>query len=218
MKGKFIVFEGIDGSGKTTQLNLLAEHLTGRGFPLRTTREPGGTRVGEQIREILLNPQYGELVPLAEAFLYAAARAQHVAQVILPALTEGKIVLCDRFIDSSLAYQGFGRGLEVGLLKQVNLAATGGLVPDLVLVLDFSCEYGMDRLNRSGRKIDRIESETGVFHRRVRNGFLALAACNASRYRVIDTCRPVGQVHQDIVRAAEEVLDLNAFSAGNNRS
>ncbi len=216
MTGKFIVFEGIDGSGKTTQLKLLAEHLTGRGFPVRVTREPGGTRVGEQIRELLLNPQYSELVPMAEAFLYAAARAQHVAQVILPALTEGKVVLCDRFIDSSLAYQGFGRGMEVGLLEQVNLAAAGGLVPELVLILDFCREHGMDRLNRSGREIDRIEGEAGAFHRRVRSGFLTLAARDSRRYRVINACRPVGQVHQDIVKAAEEVL--NAFSTGNNRA
>ncbi len=112
MKGKFIVFEGIDGSGKTTQLNLLAEDLRRRGFTVLDTREPGGTRVGEAIREILLNPAYSELAPRAEALLYAAARAQHVVQVILPALNKGEIVLCDRFIDSSLTYQGFGRVLE----------------------------------------------------------------------------------------------------------
>lgn len=214
MKGKFIVFEGIDGSGKTTQLQLLGKYLSGRGYPVQLTREPGGTRVGEQIRELLLNPQYGELVPVAEALLYAAARAQHVAQVILPALEEGKIVLCDRFIDSSLAYQGFGRGVDVSLLEQVNGAAAGGLVPDLVLILDFCRESGMDRLSRPGREIDRIEGEACEFHRRVRSGYLALAARNPLLYRVIDACRPVEQVHRDIVEAVEEVL--NAFSAGNS--
>lgn len=214
MKGKFIVFEGIDGSGKTTQLQLLGKYLSGRGYPVQLTREPGGTRVGEQIRELLLNPQYGELVPVAEALLYAAARAQHVAQVILPALEEGKIVLCDRFIDSSLAYQGFGRGVDVSLLEQVNGAAAGGLVPDLVLILDFCRESGMDRLSRPGRETDRIEGETCEFHRRVRSGYLALAARNPLLYRVIDACRPVEQVHRDIVEAVEGVL--NAFSAGNS--
>ncbi len=215
MKGKFIVFEGIDGSGKTTQLNLLGEELTGRGCPVLLTREPGGTRVGESIREILLNPQYGELVPVAEALLYAAARAQHVAQVILPALREGKVVLCDRFIDSSLAYQGFGRGIELRLLEQINEAAVVGLVPDLVIVLDFSCDTGLDRLSRSGRRADRIEREALEFHRKVRSGYLALADRAPHRYRVIDAHRPVRQVHREILRAVEEILD--ALSTGNSR-
>lgn len=215
MKGKFIVFEGIDGSGKTTQLNLLGEELTGRGCPVLLTREPGGTRVGESIREILLNPQYGELVPVAEALLYAAARAQHVAQVILPALREGKVVLCDRFIDSSLAYQGFGRGMELCLLEQINEAAVVGLVPDLVVVLDFSCDTGLDRLSRSGRRADRIEREAREFHRKVRSGYLALADRAPHRYRVIDAHRPVRQVHREILRAVEEILD--ALSTGNSR-
>lgn len=216
MKGKFIVFEGIDGSGKTTQLDLLAEELAGRGCRVLCTREPGGTRVGEAIREILLNPQYGEMEPVAEALLYAAARAQHVAQVILPALAAGKVVLCDRFVDSSLAYQGFGRGMEVRLLEQINEAATAGLAPDLVFVLDFSCSTGMDRISRSGREVDRIEQEAREFHRKVRSGYLALAARDPRRYRVIDAGRPVDLVHRDVLRAVEEVLD--AFLKGNSGS
>jgi len=207
MKGKFFVFEGIDGSGKTTQLKLLGESLAARGYPVLYTREPGGTRVGELIRELLLNPQYSELFPRAEALLYAAARAQHVAQVILPALEEGQLVLCDRFLDSSLAYQGFGRGMEVRLLEQINEPATAGLVPDLVLLLDFCSETGMDRINRSGRGVDRIEREAQEFHRKVRSGYLALAGRDPSRYRVVDAHRPVDLVHRDILKAVEEVLD-----------
>jgi dTMP kinase len=207
MKGKFIVLEGIDGSGKTTQLKLLGDKLKGRGLLVLHTREPGGTRIGDKIREILLNPEYQELVPRAEAFLYAAARAQHVAQVILPALAKGTIVLCDRFLDSSLAYQGFGRGIEVSLLERINEPATDGLVPDLTIVLDFCTEDGMDRINLSGRRIDRIEREAGAFHQRVRMGYLALARRSPGRYRVINANRPVEQVHRDIMMAAEGVID-----------
>lgn len=206
MKGKFIVLEGIDGSGKTTQLKLLGDKLTDRGLPVLYTREPGGTRIGEKIREILLNPEYSELVPRAEAFLYAAARAQHVTQVILPSLAEGKIVLCDRFLDSSLAYQGFGRGIDISLLERINEPATGGLLPDLTIIFNFCAEGGMDRINQSGRSIDRIEREKGEFHQKVSRGYLALAGRDPARYRVIDANRPVDQVHRDVMTAAEGVL------------
>lgn len=206
MKGKFLVFEGIDGSGKTTQLNLLGEKLSTRGYQVLYTREPGGTRIGEAIRELLLDPQHSELVPVAEALLYAAARAQHVAQVILPALREGKIVLCDRFLDSSIAYQGFGRGLDVGQLEKLNGPATAGLMPDLVLLLDFPCDTGMERIAESGRGVDRIEQEDRVFRSKVRAGYLALAGRDADRYRVIDANRTIEQIHHDIVRVVGEFL------------
>ena len=216
MKGKFIVFEGIDGSGKTTQLKLLGEKLAALGYPVLYTREPGGTRVGELVRDLLLNPQYGELVPRAEALLYAAARAQHVEEIILPALEQGKVVLCDRYIDSSLAYQGFGRGLDLSQLEQINQAATAGLVPDRVLLLDFCPDRGVDRLSRSGRGPDRIEREDQEFHRRVRRGYLTLVALDPQRYRVIDANRSIEEVQRDLFKALEGVLD--AFPAGNNRS
>lgn len=207
MRGKFIVFEGIDGSGKTTQLKLLGEKLKDRGLPVLHTREPGGTRVGETIREILLNPAYSDLVPRAEALLYAAARAQHVAQVIMPALAAGTIVLCDRFLDSSLAYQGFGRGIDISLLERVNEPATDGLVPDLTIILKFCAEDGMDRINKSGRSIDRIERETRAFHVKVGAGYLVLAGRDPGRYSVIDANRPAEQVHIDVMTAAEGVLN-----------
>ncbi|MDD4239391.1 MAG: dTMP kinase [Desulfotomaculaceae bacterium] len=206
MNGKFLVFEGIDGSGKTTQLKLLGDKLSTRGYPVLYTREPGGTRIGETVRELLLDPQHSELVPVAEALLYAAARAQHVAQVIMPALQEGKIVLCDRFLDSSLAYQGFGRGLDVGQLEILNEAATAGLKPDLVLLLDFLCDTGMKRITGSGRGVDRIEQEDRAFHRKVRAGYLKLAGRDPSRYRVIDANRAIEQIHHDIVGVVEEIL------------
>lgn len=216
MRGKFIVFEGIDGSGKTTQLKLLGDKLKERGLPVLHTREPGGTRVGETIREILLNPEYSELVPRAEAFLYAAARAQHVAQVIMPSLAGGTIVLCDRFLDSSLAYQGFGRGIDIGLLEKINGPATYGLAPDLTIILDFCAEDGMDRISNSGRGIDRIEREARDFHAKVAAGYLALAGRDPVRYRVVDANRPAGQVHLDVLKAVEVVL--NEIAAGNSRA
>lgn len=206
MNGKFLVFEGIDGSGKTTQLKLLGAKLAALGYPLLYTREPGGTRIGEAVRELLLNPQHNELAPTAEALLYAAARAQHVAQVIMPALKAGKIVLCDRFLDSSLAYQGFGRGLDVGQLEKLNEAATAGLKPDLVLLLDFLCDTGIERITGSGRQVDRIEQEDLAFHRKVRAGYLTLAGRDPERYRVIDANRTIEQIHADITRVVEEIL------------
>lgn len=216
MLGKFIVFEGIDGAGKTTQLDLLGRELENRGYPVVYTREPGGTRVGELIREILLNPLYGELAPRAEAFLYAAARAQLVAQVIIPALEAGKIVLCDRFVDSGLAYQGFGRGMDILMLEQINRPAIAGLVPDLVLLLDFCCDDAIDRLSRSGRGADRIEQEQQEFYRRVRLGYLSLAGREPGRYNIIDANRPVDLVLCDILKAVGEVL--NEVTERNNRA
>ncbi|MFX4262897.1 dTMP kinase [Pelotomaculum propionicicum] len=216
MRGKFIVFEGIDGSGKTTQLKLLGDRLKERGLPVLHTREPGGTRVGETIREILLNPDYSELVPRAEAFLYAAARAQHVAQVIMPSLAAGTIVLCDRFLDSSLAYQGFGRGIDISLLEKINEPATYGLVPDLTVILDFCAEDGMDRISSSGRGIDRIEREARDFHAKVAAGYLALAGRDPARYRVVDANRQARQVHLDVMKAVEVVL--NEIASGNSRT
>ncbi len=207
MRGKLIVFEGIDGAGKTTQLKLLGERLKGLGLPVLYTREPGGTRVGETIREILLDPANGDLVPRSEALLYAAARAQHVEQVIMPALAAGRVVLCDRFLDSSLAYQGFGRGIDIGLLERINEPATGGLIPDLTIVLDFDAGEGLGRINRSGRPADRIERETRAFHIKVGAGYLSLAGRDPGRYSVIDANRPVEQVHKDVMAAAEGTLN-----------
>lgn len=206
MKGRFIVFEGIDGSGKTTQLKLLGERLEQRGYRVLYTREPGGTPMGEAVRKILLDPQHKEINPVAEALLYAAARAQHVAQVIKPALLEGQIVLCDRFVDSSLAYQGFARGLSIELLEKINEPATAGLRPDLVLLLDFVSAAGLERIAGAGRAADRIEQESLDFHRKVRAGYLTLARRDPRRYRVIDANGTIEQIHRDIIGLVGEVL------------
>lgn len=206
MTGTFVVFEGIDCSGKSTQLQLLLNYLSGRGCPVLSTREPGGTRIGELLRQILLDPANGELQSKTEAFLYAAARAQHVAEKIKPALDAGKIVLCDRFYHSTLAYQGWGRGIRHDLLSGLNNLATGGLSPDLVILLDLPPEDALLRLNTKGHAVDRLESETLSFFRRVREGFLVQARKEDARFRVYDARLPVDTINKDICSALEGIL------------
>lgn len=207
MKGKLIVFEGIDGSGKTTQMQILGKKLEGQGYPVVYTREPGGTRVGELVRSILLDPLYSEMEPKTEALLYAAARAQHVAQLLQPALAAGKIILCDRFLASSLAYQGFGRGLPLEFIEHVNNLATGGLKPDLVLLFDLLPCLCLQRVNGQRGGSDRLERETLDFHRRVREGYLVLARREPACYRVIDGQQTVEQVHETVWKLVERFLD-----------
>jgi dTMP kinase len=182
--GKFIVFEGLDGCGKTTQLNMLQQTLEARGFSCLYTREPGGTALGEQIRRMLLNPGL-TLNPVAEAMLFAASRAQHTAELIKPALTQGRVVLSDRYADSTLAYQGYGRGLDTGFLSFLNRMAGGELLPDLTILLDIAPETGLSRL---AGPPDRLENERLDFFHRVRRGYLELAGSRQD-YLVLDaTC------------------------------
>jgi len=206
MEGKLIVFEGIDGSGKTTQMQILGRKLENRGCPVLYSREPGGTRVGELIRGILLDPLYREMEPRTEALLYAAARAQHVAQLLQPALAAGKVILCDRFLDSSLSYQGFGQGLSLEFLDRINNLATGGLKPDLVLIFDLAPCLCLQRLRRQKEAPDRLEQEELAFHRRVREGYLVLARREPARYRVIDGRQAVERVHETVWREVERFL------------
>jgi dTMP kinase len=213
MKGKLIVFEGIDGSGKTTQMQILGRRLERQGFPVVYTREPGGTRVGESIRGILLDPLYREMEPQTEALLYAAARAQHVAQLLQPALAAGKVVLCDRFLGSSLAYQGFGRGLSLEFIDHINNLATGGLKPDLVLIFDLSPCLCLKRIGAQVNELDRLEREEMAFHRRVREGYLTLARREPACCRVIDGRQTVEQVHETVWREVERFL--REANAGN---
>ncbi|WP_282434525.1 dTMP kinase [Desulfotomaculum copahuensis] len=198
-----MVFEGIDGTGKTTQVNLLARALSGRGLPVLVTREPGGTAAAEAIRRLLLDPAGESLEPLTEVLLYAAARAQHVARKIRPALAAGRVVLCDRFADATLAYQGFGRGLEIGALAGLNALAAGGLVPALTFLLDMPPAEALARLKRPA---DRMEREGIEFYRQVRRGYLELAAREPGRYRVIDARPAAGTVHGLVLAAVEEML------------
>lgn len=177
-KGYFITFEGLDGSGKTTQAQRLAAYFEKRGYPTVLTREPGGTPLAEEIRRVILTPTAEDLAPMAEILLYAASRAQHVENLIKPALAEGKIVISDRFVDSSIAYQGFGLGYDRELIQQVNHWAVGGLIPDLTFFIDVDTEQALKRLRSRNHDHeeaeDRIESREILFHHRVRDGFLSL--------------------------------------------
>ena len=183
-RGFFLTLEGPEGSGKSTQAHRLAGRLTAAGYHCTLTREPGGTILGEEVREIILHKL--SPVPVADAFLFNAARAQLVADVIEPALAEGNVVICDRFADSTLAYQGYGAGQSVETLRVLAGYATGDLVPDLTILIDLPVEEGLRR-KRDGDEINRFESTLDVaFHRRVRNGFLALAAAEPARFAVLD--------------------------------
>ena len=201
--GVLIALEGVEGAGKSTQLDLLRCELERRGHEVVVTREPGGTPVGERVRAVLLDPAV-ELDPRAEALLFAAARAQLVAQVIRPALERGAVVLCDRYLDSSLAYQGTARGLGRAPVEEVNRFATGGLLPDLVVLLDLDPEAGFDR--RAERR-DRIEVEDLGFHRRVRDAFRELATADPDRFAVVDAAAPADQVAAAVLAAVLELLE-----------
>jgi len=182
-KGLFITFEGADGCGKTTQLNLLAQYLRENGKEVVITREPGAKGLGEKVREILLNYD-GDVSPNCEAFLFLADRAQNIDMIVKPAIAEGKIVLCDRHTDSTLAYQGYGRGVDLERAKMLNKIATSGLVPDLTYVFDIDVETSMSRV---GKDKDRMESAGIEFHEKVRKGYLEIAKQEPDRMRVINS-------------------------------
>ena len=185
MKGLFITFEGIEGSGKTTQITRLATYLAQEGYPVVTTREPGGTHFGEQIRNVLLSVNTGKLCAETELFLYLASRTQHLHEIILPSLRTGKIVLCDRFSDATLAYQGSGRRLADGPVKKVVAYAAQGIQPDLTLLLDLDVEKGLSRVQYRGTS-NRLDRESLQFHQRVRRGYLKLARSEPRRIRMVD--------------------------------
>lgn len=200
MSGKFITLEGPEGAGKTVLARRLAEALEGRGHSVRLTREPGGTQLGERVRALLLERSAGDLAidARADALLFNAARAQLVAEVIRPALEAGDVVLCARFADSTLAYQGYGAGLPIDQLRAIADVATGGLAPDLTVLLDVDPEVGLRRKTPGAR--NRFEASFDLdFHRRVRAGFLELAAQEPGRWRVIDSSRHVDRVFDDLV-------------------
>jgi dTMP kinase len=187
--GLFVTFEGGDGVGKSTQARLLEEWLTGAGRTVLRTREPGGTEVGELIRDIVLHHR-GEVAPRAEALLYAADRAHHVATVVRPALARGEVVIQDRYLDSSIAYQGSGRVLGADDVRRLSLWAAEGLLPDLTVLLDLDHEIARDRLDADDKPFDRLEAEQADFHARVRQAFLGLAAAEPQRFLVLDASAP----------------------------
>ncbi len=207
MAGRFITFEGIEGGGKTTQLRRLADRLAAAGHPVITTREPGGDPLAEAIRGLLLDPAHAPVAPAAELLLYAAARAQHVARVIRPALMSGGIVLCDRYADSTEAYQGGGRGVDGKTLRLLRAIATDGVEPDLTLLLDLDPEEGLARAGSRGGAPDRIEGESIGFHRRVREAFLEIARREPHRCRVVDASRDEGAVAAEIWEIVQTALD-----------
>ena len=198
-----ITVEGGDGAGKTTLVRALADRWSAAGLPVRTTLEPGGTELGRGLRELVLRSE-SELSAWAETFLFLADRAADVAEIIRPALERGEIVLCDRFADSTLAYQGYGRGLDLDLLRRLNAAATGGLEPDLTLLLDIPAELGVARGREDGG--DRIADAALAFHRRVNNGFRAIAAAAPTRVVDLDASLPAATVFERAVLAAEPRL------------
>ena len=203
----FITFEGPEGSGKTTQIELLSEHLEEKGYSVLATREPGGTNIGDQIRTILLDPQNTEMLPASEALLFSAARAQIVNQVIRPHLAQGRIVLCDRYADSTMAYQGYGHGLELEMLHAITALATGGLKPDLTVYLDIDVEEGLRRklaAHKAGNaEWNRLDQQEAAFHRRVREGYQQMAAREPNRWLLIDATQPL-EVIQASIRAGVE--------------
>jgi len=208
----FITFEGPEGSGKSTQLKLLEEWLSGRGHDVLATREPGGTSISEAVRSILLNPANTAMRPVTEILLFSAARAQIVAQVIRPHMERGGIVLCDRYADSTLAYQGYGRGLDLDTLRAITAFATGGLVPHLTVYLDIAIEDGLRR--KSAQEWNRLEDQTLTFHRRVRQGYLEMAAAEPERWLVLDAAQPIAGVQS----AIRERLALLVAGEGAERS
>lgn len=203
MVGAFIAFEGGEGAGKSTQEALLAEWLTGQGRDVLRTREPGGTPAGEAIRAVLLGNEYAGLDDRAEALLFAASRGEHVMRVIQPALDAGAVVVCDRYVDSSIAYQGIGR--ELGdEVREVNLWATRRLKPDLTVVLDIDPAVGLSRVQDP----DRLESEPIEYHRRVRQGFLDIAATDPSRYLVLDAAGDIDDIAASIRVRVASILGI----------
>lgn len=199
----FIVLEGPDGSGKSTQTRLLVDSLRAAGKTVVQTREPGGTPAAEAIRNLVLSPDFTGLDSRTEALLFAGARAEHVANVIFPALQRGEVVVCDRYIDSSIAYQGIGRDLGVDRIRNLSLWATGDLVPDLTIVLDMDATLGLTRV---GNDLDRLEQEPQGFHDRVRKAFVELALHAPERYRVVNAVGSIEEVSARINTAVEEFV------------
>ena len=209
---KFITFEGIEGSGKSTQVKLLGEYLTGKNIPVLLTQEPSGTPIGRKIGDILFNRGHQAMCPETELFLFCAARAQHVREVVWPALKEGKYVLCDRFSDATFAYQAAGRGLNLDFIRIINNYCAERLNPYLTLLFDLPVETGLQRAGQRDVKLkdpsvaDRFEKEKLDFHNRVRQGYLDLCAAEPGRFRVIDAARTVDMIAQDTRRHVMEFI------------
>lgn len=205
MNGIFISFEGPDGSGKSTQIALLKEYLENKGYDCLVTREPGGTKISEQVREILLDPANKAMGYMTEALLYASARAQLMHEVILPALEAGRAVICDRFVDSSAVYQGIARGLGVDEIYKLNAYATEGVLPQLTIHLDLPASVGIAR-KKDQKDLDRMEQEAASFHEKVAQGYRDLAKLAPDRIRSLDATLPIRDIHSRIIELVETVF------------
>jgi len=207
----FITFEGVEGSGKTTQIQRLKKYFTQRGIPCKITREPGGCPIGEKVRKILLNPDHREMVPMSELLLYEAARAQHVNDMIKPFLKKGGVILCDRFNDATLAYQGYGRRIDLRWIERLNHLSSQGIRPDVTFLLDCPSDVGLKRALQRNRELkqereERFEKEEIQFHRRVRKGYLDIAKKEPRRVKVIDTRQGEDKVFNKIRKTVDNLL------------
>ncbi|WP_423408666.1 dTMP kinase [Heyndrickxia sp. MSNUG] len=206
--GIFITIEGPDGSGKTTIINMLADNLQKEGFEVVATREPGGIEIAEQIRQVILDRDNTAMDPRTEALLYAAARRQHLAEKVKPALEKGKIILCDRFVDSSLAYQGYARGLGIDEVYSINEFAIEDMMPQLTLYFDLAPELGLERINKNkGREVNRLDLENLEFHQKVREGYMILADRFSDRIVKIDASRELEAVYKDAEARIKDELN-----------
>ncbi|MEK3783408.1 dTMP kinase [Paenibacillus sp. FSL K6-1566] len=203
----FITLEGGDGSGKTTMMGRLAAYMQGRSIPYLITREPGGIEIAEKIRSIILDPQHTSMDARTEALLYAAARRQHLVEKVEPALREGVTVLCDRFVDSSLVYQGYARGLGMGEVWSINRFAVEGRMPDLTLLFDIEPEIGMSRIEANAeREKNRLDMESMAFHGKVREGYMLVAENNKERIRIVDASKTPDQVEREMIKYVEDAI------------
>lgn len=205
MKGLFITIEGGDGSGKSTQIDLLTKYFKDHGREVLLTREPGGTVISEKIREIILDKDHMEMDDMTEALLYAASRAQHTAEFILPNIDKGKIVICDRYVDSSVVYQGYARELGIDRVESINAYATQGTVPNMTILLDLPAEIGLAR-KKNQKALDRLELQADSFHLKVNEGYKILAKRHPERIVCVDATQSIEAIHAVIVKAIEDKL------------
>ncbi|MEE0016096.1 MAG: dTMP kinase [Clostridia bacterium] len=210
MSGLFITLEGTDGSGKTTQINRLKEYFSEKGYRVVCTREPGGTPIGEKIREIIIDKNNSEMANITEALLYAAARAQLVNEVIEPVLKDGGVVISDRFLDSSLVYQGFARGMGENFIKNINRAGVNSLEPDITFLLKLKPEDSIARKSKQA-ELDRLEAEKANFHQRVFDGYISLARRNKERIKIIDALKTEEDIHNEILNHIEGFMKKRGF-------
>ena len=198
MKNRFITIEGCEGSGKTSIIKLICEEFEKQGINYLSTREPGGSKISEQIRNVILNVNNTKMDYMTEALLYAASRRQHLEEIVKPALNDGKVVICDRYLDSSLAYQGYARGIGIEEVYNINMYATSGFLPDLTIYIDIPVEVGLGRIKENNRDVNRLDLEKVAFHSKVREGYLKIANMYPERIKVIDGNAPLEEVFERV--------------------